>query len=105
MSEDRLEALGALSLRPDNINTYVYAQFMRSVPSRCRYPALDRLGQPPTPIKEAVVQLMDQDVPRPAGDDAQPPAYSRTTTSRSRRSRRHHHNHHYHHRQIRFPDR
>ncbi len=81
VSEDRVEALGTLSLRPDNINTYVYAQFMRSASQLLPIPGAGQLGQPPTPIKDAVVQLMDQDVPPPAGDDAQPPVYSHTTTS------------------------
>src|SRR5579863_4734870 len=56
VSEDRLEALGTLTLRPDNVNTYVYARFMRSVPGA------GQAGQPPAPINDAVVQLMDQDV-------------------------------------------
>ena len=54
VSEDRLEALGNLSLRPDNINTYVYAQFMRSS-QLLPIPSAGQVGQPSAPINDAVV--------------------------------------------------
>lgn len=50
---------------------------MQSVPQPPPVPGAGQAGQPPVPINDAVVQLMDQDVPPPAGDDAEPPAYSR----------------------------
>jgi hypothetical protein len=55
VSEGRLEALGALTLRPDNINTYVYAQFMQSVPQPLPVPGAGQAGQLPAPINDAVV--------------------------------------------------
>ena len=58
---DRLEALGVLSLRPDDVNSYVYIQFLR----RAR-----QLGGAPVPVSNARVDIMDQDSPRPPGDDS-----------------------------------
>lgn len=58
VSEDLLDARGTLSLRPDDINTYIYAQFIRHSP---------QLGGAPTPISGAVVQLVAQDSRAPPG--------------------------------------
>jgi hypothetical protein len=69
--EDRIESSGMLSLRPDDVNTYIYAQFARRSP---------KIGGPPTPIADAQVQLVDQDRPAPPGDDATIPAIDTTTS-------------------------
>jgi hypothetical protein len=65
ISSDKVESLGALSLRPDDVNTYVYAAFQRRSP--------DPVPRPPTPIAAARVELVDQDFPLAPGDDATPP--------------------------------
>jgi len=67
-----MEANGVASLIPDNINTYVYAAFqMRIGP--------DPFSSAILPIQNVKVELIDQDVPRPVGDDTViPPSTEKT---------------------------
>jgi hypothetical protein len=60
VEERFMEANGVASLIPDEVNTYVNVVFQQ------------RSGHPPfavSPIENAKVELIDQDVPRPVGDD------------------------------------
>jgi hypothetical protein len=68
-----VESLGTVSLRRDDVNTYVYARFVRR--------PID-IGQPSTPLVDADVQLIDQDVPAPIGDDVVPPRPQSSTTTK-----------------------
>lgn len=68
-----VESLGTVSMRPDNVNTYVYARFDRR--------PID-IGEPSTPIVDADLQLFDQDVPAPVPDDVVPPAPQSGTTTK-----------------------
>lgn len=68
LSNDEVESLGAISLRPDDVNTYIYAAFKR----RSQSP----IPRPATPIAGAQVEIIDQDSPIAPGDDATPPAPS-----------------------------
>lgn len=63
-----LEALGSLTLRPDDRHAFLYL----SVCSR-----LLVVG-PSRPVAGAAVQVMDQDAPAPADDDAVPPQSTTT---------------------------
>jgi hypothetical protein len=65
ISNDKVESLGTASLRPDDVNTYIYAAFKRR--------SQDPIPRPPTPIAGARVEVIDQDFPIPTGDDAKPP--------------------------------
>jgi hypothetical protein len=65
LSNDKVESLGTASLRPDDLNTYVYAAFKRR--------SQDPIPRPPTPIAGARVEIIDQDFPIAPGDDAKPP--------------------------------
>jgi hypothetical protein len=60
-NEESLEQFLRIVLVPDDINTYVYAQFLRRAP----FPF-----QPSSPLAGAEVELLDRDIERPAGDDA-----------------------------------
>lgn len=71
VSEDRVESLGTLSLRPDDVNTYVYVQFKRRSA---------HIGEAPTPITGARVDILDQDQPIPPDDDASLPQTGTTST-------------------------
>ena len=68
-----VESLGTVSMRRDDVNTYVYARFVRR--------PID-IGQPSTPLVDADVQLIDQDVPAPVGDDVVPPKPQTSTTTK-----------------------
>ena len=56
-----LSVLGFAELVEDDINTYIYTKIMRQTQGP--------LGQH-TPVESATLRLMDQDTPKPAGDDA-----------------------------------
>lgn len=60
-SEGTLETFAQVDLVPDHINTYVYAAFLERK---------GLLGRQVHPLAHTQVQLMDQDAPRPTGDDA-----------------------------------
>jgi hypothetical protein len=68
-----VESLGTVSMRRDDVNTYVYARFVRR--------PID-IGQPSTPLVDARVQLIDQDVPAPVRDDVVPPKPQTSTTTK-----------------------
>ena len=60
VDNETLEASAAAALRPDNINTFIYARVMQS-----GSPLVVSSG----PIAGASVQVCDQDAPPPPGDD------------------------------------
>ncbi len=72
VEERFMEANGVASLIPDEVNTYVYAAFQRRS-------GLLRLFAVTTPIENAKVELVDQDVPQPGGDDVAIPPPKVTT--------------------------
>jgi hypothetical protein len=54
-----IQSFGVLTLRPDDINTYIYVAFRRLV---------GQLGET-IPIADVPVEVVDQDRPRPSDDD------------------------------------
>lgn len=75
-----LEANGVGTLVPDEVNTYLYLAFQRRS-------GLLPFERKVTPIANALVDVMDQDAPPPAGDDAAIPPSVETEHISSKRIR------------------
>lgn len=67
-----IEANGVASLIRDDVNTYVYAAFQKSIGPAVPWGTI-------LPLEDVQVELIDQDIPRPGGDDTVIPPSTETT--------------------------